>query len=56
MLLPAEDQIYITLDLEEKVNIRLAFADFMMGRLKKEIPVWNYESYKKQVVSLKKYG
>lgn len=56
MLFPSENQIYITLDLEEKVNIRLAFANFMMNRLKKEVPTWNYESYKKEVVSLKKYG
>lgn len=52
MLLTTEDKIYITLDLEEKVNIRLAFADFMMGRLRKEAPAWRYEVYKKQVVSL----
>jgi hypothetical protein len=56
MLLPEQDQIYITLDLEEKVNIRLAFAKFMMSRLKIEVPSWNFQSYKKEVVSLKKYG
>lgn len=56
MLLPNEGQIYITLDLEEKVHARMAFANFMMGRLKKEVPEWDYETYKKEIVNLKKYG
>ncbi len=56
MLSSSEDQIYITLDVEEKIQIRVAFADFMMKRLKTEVPTWNYETYKKEIVSLKKYG
>lgn len=56
MLLPNENQIYITLDLSEKINIRLAFANFMMNRLRAEVPLWNYEVYQKEIVSLKKYG
>lgn len=56
MLLPKEDQMYITLDSEEKVRARNAFASFMLSRLKKEVPSWNFSSHKKEVVSLKKYG
>ena len=47
-----EEQVecYLTLDSPELVNIRLAFAQYMLDQLKKEFPHWSYVLCPKSVI------
>jgi hypothetical protein len=45
-------ECYLILDSPDKVNSRLGFAQYMMDKLKSEVPQWNYVLRKKKIVYL----
>ncbi len=49
---PVTSERYLTSDSPDKIKARLAFANFMMEKLKLEIPGWNYYLAQKEIISL----
>ena len=43
-------ELYLTLDSPEKVNSRLILSKYMIDKLKKEIPSWNYTLCNKKII------
>lgn len=47
-----ENSQYLTLDSSNRINIRLSLAQYMMDKLKSEIPNWDYALRPKKIVYL----
>ena len=46
------EEDYVTLDSPHKVNARLSLAQYMMDKLKSEVPSWGYTLHPKKIVYL----